>query len=203
MKRRRIHLWALPSMQQTKALILVGGCCGIGILAGCLCTLWMGEKETEALRSYIDGFLSLESNRGIAIRVVNELWAVFRLPILITLLRFTVLGVVLIPCVLGAKGFLFSFAISAFVKSYRWRGEAAAGLLFGMPTLIELTCLMVLAVDSWVVSHRKGSSGSVYEGNRGEGKKLVLLCGLILIVEAVLQVLLSGSVAWILRNLLR
>lgn len=203
MKRKRIHLWALPSMQQTKALILTGGCCGLGILAGCLCTLWMGAKETAALRSFIDGYLSLEVS-GVAGRVVNELWAVFRLPLLVILLRFTVLGVLLIPCVLGAKGFLLSFAVSAFVKSYSWKGEAAAVLLFGLPSLVELTCLLVLAVDGWVLSHRRGGTVGTHEGaGRRDGKRLVFWCVVVLTIDAVLQVFLNRPVSWVLHGVLR
>lgn len=198
MKRRRIHVWALPSMQRTKALILISICCGMGIILGCFFALWTQDIGTDALSRYIESYLTLEPRDEWLGQVVKQGWNVLRLPLMVILLRFTVLGVLVIPLVVGMKGFLLSFAVSAFVRCYGVRGEAAAMMLFGASSAVEVGILLLLAVDSWVIARERGA-GKERNGRNDRSVKGCVICVFLLCMDVGMQCAAAGWTGEMLR----
>lgn len=200
MKRIRVRLWSLPSMQQTKALLIVGTTYLMGVILGCLCAMWAGEDSSAALREYMRGYLAVSSTRGFALRLWEQTWSIMCMPLLVFLLRFTVLGLLGIPFALGYKGFLMSFSVSAFVKSYGWSGAVAGGLLLGMTSIAELSCLLLLAVDSWEMAQDRGTVRRMER--KRNGYRTALLCGMILCLVGMIQALFGGVMPDLLEWLL-
>lgn len=202
MKRRRIRVWALPSMQRMKALLLTSCCSGLGIVLGCFFSLWTHDSGAEALNRYLETYLTLDRGDGRLMELINQAWSVFRLPLLVILLRFTVLGVLIIPILMGMKGFLLSFAISSFVKCYGLRGELAALLLFGILSAVEMVILLFLAMESWVLARERGRGG---ERNVRKEKSLkgCVICIVILCADIGIQSMMTGWMGKMLRWMLR
>lgn len=189
-------------MQQTKAVILMAVCFGIGSALGCLFSAQLQGDGSAALMNYLDSYLAMAGESGTVQPGWMKLcWATFRMPLLLALLRFTVLGVLLIPLAMGAKGFLLSFAISAFARSYAWKGLGAALVLFGIPEGIQIVVIFLLAVKSWVGAEEQGREKRSKEGQE-ELLRLYLMCGAILAGSVLLQRLLAGWMLWGLRMLL-
>lgn len=184
-------------MQQTKAMILAAVCFGVGSILGCLFSAQLQGEGSTALTDYLDSYLAMVGENGtVQAGWAGLCWATFRMPLLLTLLRFTVLGVLLIPLAMGVKGFLLSFAVSAFARSYAWKGLAAALLLFGIPEGVQVVVLFLLAVKSWV--RAEGCGREVRKGEEQEGLRLYLVCWLVLGGSVLFQKLLAG---WMLRGL--
>lgn len=179
-------------------MILTSVCCGIGVVLGCFFALWTQDTGTEALSRFMESYLTLESRDTWLGQVLNQGWSVLRLPLLVILLRFTVLGVLAIPLVVGAKGFLLSFAVSTFVKCYGLRGEAAALLLFGVSSSVELVIFLLLAVNSWVIARERGL-GKERSGWKDRGVKECVVCVLLLCVDVGLQCVAAGWTGELLR----
>ncbi|MCD8147696.1 MAG: hypothetical protein LUD84_10570 [Clostridiales bacterium] len=190
-KQTRVRLWSLPSMQPTRATLLTAGGFALGGLLGCLFSAFLQGEGSAALTAYLESYLSLAEAEGAAQpgwwAVV---WQVLREALAVGLLRFTVLGVLLVPLVMGVKGFLLSFAISAFARCYCWRGLGAALLLFGGPECLQVTALFLLAVESWLGAERRGRE--LRTGEERSDLRVYVVCLLLLAGSAALQKLLAG-----------
>lgn len=151
--RHRLRLLALPSMQELKGLLLLGGLYLLGSLLGVAFAGALEAESLTAIRDYVERFCDA-ANRPADWYAL--LWLTFRWSLLVLALRFTVLGAVLLPAVLCVKGFLLSFAISAFVRSFALRGAGAALLVFALPELAQTAILLMLALDSWRCAVRNG-----------------------------------------------
>lgn len=190
-KQTRVRLWSLPSMQPTKAILLTAGGFALGGLLGCLFSACLQGEGVSALTAYLEHYLALaETGETAPPDWLAVGWQVLREALVVGLLRFTVLGVLLVPLVMGVKGFLLSFAISAFVRCYCWRGLGAALLLFGAPECLQVTALFLLAVESWLGAERRGREPRA--GEESESLRVYLVCILLLAGSAALQKLLAG-----------
>lgn len=99
------------------------------------------------------GFLSLFENdlQQIAINGVGEysfaktFFNSVKFPALIFFFGFTAPGVVLTPLAVFLKGWLLSASISAVVSSFGVNGAVVAMSMFGIQTLIQIPCLVIIA----------------------------------------------------------
>jgi hypothetical protein len=162
------------------------------LLSACL-----KEEGITTLTQWMNRYLSLMEGEDLPANWLSLFWQVYRLPLLVVLLQFTALGDLLIPAVLGAKGFLFSFSVSAFVRCYQWKGMQTALLLFGLPESIQIVVLFLLAVESWTAAQRR-----IQEARQSKesstGYRLYFLCFLLLLIPVLLQGFLAGKLAvWI------
>lgn len=201
-KQKRVRLWSLPSMQQIRAALLLAGSFALGSVLGCLFSARLEGAGMEALERYLSGYLALMQTDTAEPGWAGLVWPTFRMPLLVTVLRFTVLGVLLLPVVMGIRGFLLSFAISAFVRCYAWKGMGAALLLFGFPRTLEMLVLFVLAVRSWTCAQRRGRDVRREERQTGIGVELACygLLLLLMLAELALAGPIAQGLSWLLAD---
>ena len=201
LERKQLHVWSLHRMRHLRSLIAVSLCFGLGSVLGSVFSVLLEPEGAAALRRWLDVYLSVSQTKTGGISPLGLLWPTLRLPLLLTLFQFTVLGVLLIPLAMGVRGFLLSFAVTGFVRSYTWKGLGAALVLFGIPSVLELTALFVLSVHCWVRAEALGRENSA---DWAGGSWLVSACCYgILIGSALLQSLFSGQIAHLLDLILR
>lgn len=192
MKEQRIHLWALNGMGQLRALGSITLCFVLGCVAGCWCSSCLEQEGAGALREWLEGYISAQHTG--AAEWVPALWQMLRFPLLLTLLQFSVLGMVFVPVLMGVRGFLFSFAVTGFVRTYAWRGMLCALLLFGPLGIVELTALFFLAEAAFLRADQMGREGGGAQ-SAVASPVLVAACWMALGLLALGQVLLSGMVS--------
>lgn len=189
MRRKRVHLWALNGLDQVRALGSVTLCYVLGSVAGSWSSALLEQEGTTALRGWLEGYLTLTTQQALSVRLPGVLWQTLRLPLLLTLLQFTVLGMLFIPLVMGIRGFLLSFAVTGFVRTYTWRGLAAAAVLFLPLNAVELSALFLLATAAFLRADRMGREGAQKGGSSGG---VAALCWGVLTLCAAAELLLSG-----------
>lgn len=200
MKRRRLRVWSFPVGGRQKVLLLVTGVFAAGAILGCFWAAWMKGSSFSALSDYLEGFLAMDNGSMEKKEVLGRVVQTIRLPLAVFFLRFTVFGVLLIPALLFVKGFILAFSVASFVKCYGWTGEAAAWLLYGLPSAAEVAVMFLLGVEGWLIAQRRGN-GPLPRGERMD-VKLVLLCFAFLTAVSVLQSLTRGGSVWLLQHLL-
>ena len=202
MERKRIHLWTLHDLKQLRAVGSITLCFVLGSAAGCWCSAVLGQEGTTALRSWLESYLSLPEGAEGGGRWLSALWQMLRLPLLFSLLQFSVLGMLIVPLLMGVRGFLLSFAVTGFVRTYAWRGFLAALLLFAPLGLVEVTALFLLAVAAFLRAEGVGSeSGGVVP--LGPPLWVKGLCWVMLMLSAIGQVLIAASLGRSLASLLQ
>lgn len=130
------------------------------------------------------------------------LWEGVRWHALVFVLGFTSLGLLFLPVVFVARGFLLSFAVAAFIRAFGGGGAVAALAVFGVTGAISLPALFVLGVQGMVAS-RALASRFLGEDRRGlpYGRTYFLRCagcagGLVVCVlleSSAVPVLVSGT----------
>ncbi len=189
MRRKRVHLWALGGLAHLRALGSITLCYALGTVAGCWSSALLEQEGASALRSWLEGYLTLNGAGTSAGQIPVVFWQTLRLPLLLTLLQFTVLGMLFIPLAMGVRGFLLSFAVTGFVRTYAWRGLGAAVLLFAPLGAVELTALFLLSTAAFLHADQMGREG----GPSGPSQVgVTALCWGALSLCAGLEVLLSG-----------
>ena len=125
-------------------------CFLIGLIAGCLFSLWGGEPADNAAHEILTGLAEGDvytPNLWIA------LWSQFQYPVICFLLGLTLLGVFLIPAAVAARGFFLAFTVTSCVRVFgAWQGLAFSLSILGLPALLTLPCLLILATYGGVSS---------------------------------------------------
>ena len=194
MKRKRVHLWALRGLEELRALGSITLCFALGSAAGCWCSAVLEQEGTEALRGWLTDYLTVSRSAGGGGRWLSVLWQMLRMPLMLTLLQYTVLGMLFIPLLMLARGFLLSFAVTGFVRAYAWRGLLCALLLFAPLGMVELSALFVLAMGGFLRADRLGREGGAAIAG-GPSAVQIAVCWAALVLCAVGQVLLSRVVS--------
>lgn len=136
----KAHKAALPLLTTA---FLVGAFLGT-LLVGCA----SGAGGT-ALSGYIEGFAAALRTGGLgAPSVLAACWSVLRWPLLVLALSYVRFGLIGIPLVLCARGFLFSFCIAAFVQVLGRSGLLFALLLLGVESFLSIPVLFILAAQA-------------------------------------------------------
>lgn len=145
--------WNLDLLSgQTAALLLLSAAFILGSAAGCLMAGGMDTGEQGILRDYLDSYLALMGEVP-GLRLWPLVWDVARFPLLAGVLGFTALGVVGLPALFGVRGFLLSYAISAFYRLYGLSGQIPAFILFGLSALLWMPVLFHLGVQGLLCSY--------------------------------------------------
>ena len=131
-------------------LWMLGGGFGLGGLAGCAVGLSSGAGE--GLSAYLQDYLTLAAEETASISLLPVLWEQMRFLLLLLLLTFTAVGVVGLPVLFVARGFLFTFPVACFCGVFGAGGLLPAALLFGLPALVWAPAFFVLGVQGFGVS---------------------------------------------------
>lgn len=177
-------MWELPSMGRARALALMCGAFLAGAGLGCLWAMVMRDSSPAALRRYVEGCLASTRVGG---SILSGLWRSLRMPLAVVLLRFATLGTVLIPPLMGVKGFLLTFSVASFVRSYGAAGEWASLAVFGPFSMLEVGVTLFLAVESWLgaCESLRDARGGIRDG--GRFLRSAAVCALLLAGGALLR----------------
>ncbi len=145
---RRTTRRVVPSRageRQQGLIVFLALCFLLGAVAGALIgtlsetgdmTGMMAELSTEA--GNLNSFL-------------HALWDATWFPLLVLLAGTSLLGMLFVPLLSVARGYLLSCTAAAVLHSYPWKTVA---VLLGIPSLLEIPCFLVLAVDAIRTSRR-------------------------------------------------
>lgn len=169
MGKRVVKIWDLPSSGSTAALLILSISFFLGGLAGCLLAKQVGGGGSDALSSYLEGYLSVVYSSGAARpEALSLFWEIVRWPLLAVALSLTPLGLLGLPVLFLVRGFLLSFAIASFFHVLGVFGLAFAFVVFGITGLICVPVLFILGVQGFL------TAGAMIGRLMGEGKRLPL-----------------------------
>ena len=135
----------------TVQVLCLGILFALGMLGGYLYAGYCADSAQPALTEYLDGYCALYA-QGIAGGV--SLFAAVRLYYIWLLAAFLLgllsAGVLLVPLLSGACGFLTMFAVSCFVRVYGRPGIFLALAAFGPRVLFTLPCFLWAGAYAWV-----------------------------------------------------
>ena len=149
MRRAVAAAWNVPESGVLPALCVAVISFSVGALAGGFLSALASGEGAESLRSYLEGFLRALQAGGVeGPAAAAQVWDTLRWPLLALLLGFTCLGLLGLPLLFAARGFLLAFSISAFVRLFGSAGCLMAFLIFGVSGALSLPALFVLGVQS-------------------------------------------------------
>ena len=132
-----------------------------GIVAGCLAAMRGGGEADKIAVDYLTGFAA----SGFAGPTYAQAFLQsFSYGLICFLFGLTLLGVLLIPAAVAARGFFLSFAAAACVRVFGADGLLLALALLGIGALLTVPCLFALAAQGGVTSFsllRSALSGGV------------------------------------------
>lgn len=169
----------MPETRMIPALVVISVSFFLGGLAGCLVSTFVGGAGQESLRAYLESFLyAAQGGETVVPGLAAQLWDILRWPCLALLLGFTALGVLGMPLLFAARGFLLAFSIAAFVQMFGSAGCLLAFLLFGIGGGFSVPALFVLGVQGFAAA-RALASRFLGEGKTPSpyGKLYFLRCG--------------------------
>lgn len=137
-----------PAWDDLTRLAFLGVCFAAGALGGFLFSGWSGEDP--ALADYLRRcFETAGQGSRLEPPLWSSIWDLLRWPLAAFLLGSTALGAAGIPLLLGARGFLLSFAASTFVRLFGLPGMAASSAAFGVSALVAAPVLFVVSADAF------------------------------------------------------
>lgn len=138
----------VPAWDGLTQLMFLGACFAAGALGGFFFSGWSGEDP--ALLDYLNRYLQMAGDGGgVEPSLWASVWDLLRWPLAAFLLGSTALGAAGIPLLLGARGFLLSFAAATFVRLLGLPGMAVSLTAFGVSALVAVPVLFVTASDAF------------------------------------------------------
>lgn len=128
-------------------LILLLICFLSGALIG-FALAYFGTSSDE-LRSYLQDYLGVAAQGNLDFSFFSVLWDCVRWPVLVIAFSFTALGVIAIPAILLARGFLLAYTAACFAVLLGRNGLTAAAVLLAPAALIVLPVLLVLGCEGF------------------------------------------------------
>ena len=123
----------------------------LSLMAGIvLALLVIPRTPVETIRGYGDAAVF----SGSGVPFLTAYWKCSRYHILVALLSTSYIGAAVIPAVLGYRGFALTCASAAVMIDYPASGAALSAIVLGIPALITVPGLLVLAGDSINASSR-------------------------------------------------
>lgn len=203
MRKRLLDRLRGPDSELQSALLCLTVCFAVGSAGGCIFAGRLGADTQTRLLVYFESYFAaiIDENEALSLSSFSAVWEILRWPLLTFLLGFTALGVVGLPAVFCARGFLLSYAAAVLVRLYGLTGLAVSLAVFGVSAFLVLPALFTLGVDSF------RGAGALAVKQTGDGRQSSLrrrlfragCCGALLAVASVLQlrltpVLLSAAV---------
>ena len=170
MRKRMIKIWDLSSAEVISALLILSAAFLLGAFAGCALAARVGGGGSDALVSYLEGYLVVASEGEISPpNWISLLWSTMRWPLLTFILGLSALGLLGIPVLFLMRGFLMSFAIASFFYMLGGSGLLMAAVVFGVSGLIAIPVFFVLGVQGFLSA---GMMASRLAGDAGRGSCL-------------------------------
>lgn len=184
MSRTATGIWWSPTAEGTPALVVTAAFFTLGGLAGCLLAFHMTDIGTEAMAAYLDRFLTVAQEGKLEFPIFPELlWRTFRWLLVVFFLGFSSLGILGIPVVCSARGFLLAFSIASFARAYGRDGLAIAFFLLGISGFLSIPAFLLMATQSfssaWTLAGRSGRK------ERPFCREYFLYCGVCVLLACV------------------
>lgn len=179
-----------PAWNGLTQLAVLGICFAVGALGGFFFSggIESGPELTDYLRRY---FEMAGQGNGIEPTLWSSVWDLARWPLAAFLLGSTALGVVGVPVLLGARGFLLAFSATAFARLFGWPGVAASLAAFGVTALISVPVLFVVSADAFRQSLGRLSAGRSPAWSQ-RAQALTPCAGLLVLAVALQQTLMPA-----------
>lgn len=164
MRKAVAGFWYSPASEGVSALAVTAAFFALGgLLGGFASVATAGSVSSVMISSYLEGFLAEAQGNGLLYPdLLQFLWLSLRWTIAAFVLGFSSLGVLGLPLLGGARGFLFSFSIGVFTQALGQRGLMVAFIMFGVSGLISIPVFLLVSTQSFLVSR--------YLVSRGTGK---------------------------------
>lgn len=147
--RKAARMRDTPMAEGAPALVLTAAFFALGGLAGCVLAFHAEGGGGDALRLYLERFLSAAQAGELAPPAWPSLiWRTARWPLAAFLCGFTALGLFAVPALSALRGFFLAFSIAAFARAYGHGGIELAFLLLGVSGLVAVPVFFLLSVQS-------------------------------------------------------
>ena len=139
-----------PVAGRLSALIFLALCFGAGLALGCCFASYLGGEAGSCLSDYLGGYFSLIRENG-AERpsFFSVLWETARWPLAAGALGLTAFGVLAVPGIFLARGFLLSYSVSVFLLLFGSAGLPLALSVFGLSCVLSVCGLFAVGPDAF------------------------------------------------------
>ena len=144
------------------------------------------HSPDSGLSDYLREYCAALSQGEIRPSFLYVLWDCVRWPLSAALLGFTALGVIGIPALFAARGFLLSFSTTTFCLLLGRSGIAVAAVLFSVTIFLVLPIMFVLGCD-WLYASCLRLPNAVPSAGKRYRIESALICLGALIVSVALQ----------------
>lgn len=145
---RYVTVDILPLRSLLLALFLV-----FGILCGYFCSARYAGETGEELRRYFDGYLGMAAQRTLTAETAAQtVICFFRAPVIAFLLGFASIGVIALPLLFAAQGFVLSFSLFSFACAIGRGSFSQLAALFVIRLLFVLPCTFLLGTAAFETS---------------------------------------------------
>ena len=118
-----------------------------GIICGHLFSEIASSGVADKLQQYVNGYIDLSTKADLDYTaVLRTIICFYRAPVMVFLFGFSAFGVVGVPALLFAHGFLTSFSLSAFAEAMGRESFVLLMILFTIRLVFVLPCTFSLAV---------------------------------------------------------
>ena len=167
-------------------LAVLAICFGAGALGGFLFSA-LSESSPELLSYLRWYFQSAGEGGGLEPSLGAVIWDLIRWPLAAFLLGFVPVGVVGVPVLMGARGFLLAFAATTFARLFHLPGLAAALAAFGVTALVAVPVLFAVAEDAFRQSLSRLSGAASAPVHWSERVQALAPCAGLLVLAVALQ----------------
>ena len=183
-------------------LAVLAVCFGLGALGGFLFSALSGDSAElmDYLRKY---FQSAGMGNGPELSLLTVVWDLVRWPLAAFLLGLAPIGIVGVPVLMGARGFLLSFAATTFARLFHLPGLAAALAAFGVTALVAMPVFFAVAEDAFRQSLSRlpgAASAPVHWSERAQA--LAPCAGLLVLAVALQQTVMPALFSAVCARLL-
>lgn len=119
-----------------------------GVLGFFLASL-MTEDGQGTLADFFLSYFQAISEGSYETSLFTSLWSNLKVPLLIFLLGFSLIGTIGIPLLFAVEGFLFTFSISTLCRLLGVTGLIPAFFLFCMPAFLWIPVLFFMGLESF------------------------------------------------------
>lgn len=168
------------------AFFICGGI--IGTAAGGAVSGEAADELCGFIREYV---MSINGNGTKAGSLAGAIANIFIFPLLSVLLGSSVIGFLLIPPLIGCRGFLLGFSAASVIRVFGNEGKLLIFAAYGLNALISIPCLFLISIQAMLISGKLFTTGISGLKNAGfYGKHLIMkpaLCCFIILITAILD----------------
>ena len=121
----------------------------LGALMGCTFTVLAEESGMKELGQYLSQYFDLLKRNEVDVSFGRVFWSQGRYFLYIVLFSLSVIGVVMIPVLVGIRGFLFSFSCATCYRLFGMCGLWLSLVLFGIPAFFWYPGLLLLSTHGF------------------------------------------------------